>query len=245
MYVVFAVGRDVEPMVPLVASRLKDDPQSRFLVFYGTEGVPHGTAVEELLALKDLHLDRLSLCMIMNREPEEAPLLSGRLDAGKVRAFGTRLFDPRAVREYFVSGPASLISDVGAALQGLGVEAGRIRAERFAAQSVPAGGERSGDSQRGIEGVTQVAVIMDGRRTVFAMRTGEERILDAAARAGVDLPFSCKAGVCSTCRTKLVRGKVVLAENYALEDWELERGFILACQAHAQTPDIELNYDER
>ena len=86
---------------------------------------------------------------------------------------------------------------------------------------------------------------MDGRRRSFTMRTGTETILDAAARAGIELPFSCKAGVCSTCRTKLVRGKVDLAQNYALEDWELEQGFILACQAHAKTPEIELTYDEK
>ena len=86
---------------------------------------------------------------------------------------------------------------------------------------------------------------MDGRRRTFTMLTGTESILDAAARANVELPFSCKAGVCSTCRTKLVRGEVDLAQNYALEDWELEQGFILACQAHAKTPEIELTYDEK
>jgi ring-1,2-phenylacetyl-CoA epoxidase subunit PaaE len=92
--------------------------------------------------------------------------------------------------------------------------------------------------------ITQVEVVMDGRRRIFTMRMKEDTILDAAERAGIDLPFSCKAGVCSTCRTKLVRGKVELDQNYALEDWELEQGFILACQAHAQTPELELNYDE-
>jgi ring-1,2-phenylacetyl-CoA epoxidase subunit PaaE len=89
-----------------------------------------------------------------------------------------------------------------------------------------------------------VAVVMDGRRKSFTMHTGAESILDAAARAGVDLPFSCRAGVCSTCRTKLVRGEVELAQNYALEDWELAQGFILACQAHAKTAELEITYDE-
>jgi ring-1,2-phenylacetyl-CoA epoxidase subunit PaaE len=86
---------------------------------------------------------------------------------------------------------------------------------------------------------------MDGRRRSFTMRTGEETILDAAARAGFDLPYSCRAGVCSTCRTRLARGEVEMAQNYALEDWELEQGFILACQSHAKTPEIELDYDAR
>jgi ring-1,2-phenylacetyl-CoA epoxidase subunit PaaE len=92
---------------------------------------------------------------------------------------------------------------------------------------------------------TRVELAMDGRRRAFTMQTGTESILDAAARAGIELPFSCKAGVCATCRTKLVRGEVDLAQNYALEDWELEQGFILACQAHAKTPEIELTYDEK
>ena len=87
--------------------------------------------------------------------------------------------------------------------------------------------------------------IRDYPRQLFTMRTGEESILDAAARAGLDLPFSCRAGVCSTCRTKLLRGEVELAQNYALEDWELAQGFILACQAHAKTSDLEISYDEK
>jgi len=95
-----------------------------------------------------------------------------------------------------------------------------------------------------VANLTEVVVLMDGRRRTFTMRLNEDTILDAAAQAGIDLPFSCKAGVCSTCRTKLVRGEVELAQNYALEDWELEQGFILACQAHAQTPELEITYDE-
>ena len=87
-------------------------------------------------------------------------------------------------------------------------------------------------------------LVLTGAGRGFPMRTNDESILDAAARAGVELPFSCKAGVCSTCRTKLVRGEVDMAENYALEDWELQQGFILACQSRAKTPEIELTYDE-
>src|SRR5690606_13955962 len=141
-------------------------------------------------------------------------------------------------------GPGTMIDDVSGALRALGVDAARIHSEHF---SVAAGGSaepRASESRKpSREGVTQVTVLMDGRRRTFEMQTGGETILDAAARAGVDLPYSCKAGVCSTCRTKLVTGKVDLAENYALEDWELEQGSILACQARARTPEIELDYD--
>jgi ring-1,2-phenylacetyl-CoA epoxidase subunit PaaE len=91
----------------------------------------------------------------------------------------------------------------------------------------------------------EVTVLMDGRRRTFTMRMNDEVVLDAAMRAGLELPFSCRAGVCSTCRTKLVRGEVEMAQNYALEEWEVEQGYVLACQAHVKTPVLELDYDEK
>jgi ring-1,2-phenylacetyl-CoA epoxidase subunit PaaE len=90
-----------------------------------------------------------------------------------------------------------------------------------------------------------VIVLMDGRRRTFNMRMNDEIVLDAALRAGLELPFSCRAGVCSTCRTKLVRGEVEMEQNYALEDWEVEQGYVLACQARVKTPVLELDYDEK
>jgi ring-1,2-phenylacetyl-CoA epoxidase subunit PaaE len=92
---------------------------------------------------------------------------------------------------------------------------------------------------------SQVTVLMDGRRRTFTMRMNDEVVLDAAMRAGLELPFSCRAGVCSTCRTKVVRGEVEMAQNYALEDWEVEQGYILACQSCVKTPVLELDYDEK
>jgi ring-1,2-phenylacetyl-CoA epoxidase subunit PaaE len=91
----------------------------------------------------------------------------------------------------------------------------------------------------------EVTVLMDGRRRSFGMKMHDETVLDAAARAGVELPFSCRAGVCSTCRTKVVRGAVDMIQNYALEEWELEQGYVLACQSRVTTPALELDYDER
>jgi ring-1,2-phenylacetyl-CoA epoxidase subunit PaaE len=86
---------------------------------------------------------------------------------------------------------------------------------------------------------------MDGRRRTFTMAMNADTVLDAATRAGIDLPFSCRAGVCSTCRTKVVSGEVEMAQNYALEDWELEQGYVLACQSRVKTPNLELDYDEK
>ena len=263
--VAFAAEGGIVPALPLVRRLLAREPSDQVLMFYGNYGAHPAEAIEEFLALKDLHLDRLSLSFVMEREPDEAELLSGRLDEPKVRSIATKMFDAAGVKEYFVCGSGELAAAVTGALSKLGVPAERVHIEGNTGPSAGSNGigvphvpakrvpgvaqagaalETRAGTEPGADQETRVAVVMDGRRRSFAMRTGTESILDAAARAGVELPFSCKAGVCSTCRTKLVRGKVELAENHALEDWELEAGFILACQAHAKTPEIEITYDE-
>jgi ring-1,2-phenylacetyl-CoA epoxidase subunit PaaE len=148
-----------------------------------------------------------------------------------------------------------LIEQVGASLRELGVEPVRIHAEHFsvataaegtarpAASAEPAAGPGAPAAAAGTH--AEVTVVMDGRRRAFSMQMNGETVLDAAARAGIELPFSCRAGVCSTCRTKVVRGEVEMAQNYALEDWELEQGYVLACQSRVKSGTLELDYDEK
>lgn len=241
-YVALAAGSDLGALAPLVAARLAAEPRCSFLVFYGHYGEVSDAALEELLALKDQHLGRLALHFIMQREAEEGELLSGKLDADKLRAVAAELFAPLGVDGYFLVGAGSTVAPLRTQLLELGVAPAKIHSDAGAADAPRATPES--ETPPAATGETQVEVVMDGRRRAFSMHTGTESILDAAARAGLDLPFSCRAGVCSTCRTKLVRGEVELAQNYALEDWELAQGFILACQAHAKTAELEITYDE-
>jgi len=227
---------------------------TRVILFYGNSGTARTMCLEELLALKDRFLGRLSLHFVMSREPQEVELYNGRLDAERVRQLARNLFRPQEVAEYFLCGPGDMIEQVGRALRELGVEPARLHAEHFtvataaapqgpaAAAEVPAAAPATAPAA-GDE--AEVTVIMDGRRRTFEMRMNAETVLDAAARAGIELPFSCRAGVCSTCRTKVVRGAVEMAQNYALEEWELEQGYVLACQSHVKTPLLELDYDEK
>jgi ring-1,2-phenylacetyl-CoA epoxidase subunit PaaE len=243
-YAAFSAGADIKALLALLTMRLKDEPGCRFVVFYGNYGERSDAELEELLALKDRYVSRLALHFIMEREPEESELLTGKLDAGKLRALAMQLFDPRSVCEYLLSGPPALVAELRAELLSMAVEPARIHADERSA-AVPAVTQATGATDAQLAaGISEVTVIRDGRRQTFPMRTGEESILDAAARAGLDLPFSCRAGVCSTCRTKLLSGEVELVQNYALEDWELAQGFILACQAHAKTAALEISYDE-
>ena len=239
--VAFATEGGITAALSLVSGFLAHAPDDRVWLFYGHHAGDHPDAVEQLLSLKDRYLDRLSFGIVMEREPDEAELLSGKLDGAKIEAIASRLLEPKDVHGYFVCGPESLTADVRSALGGLGVDPARIHVE----QTAQSGAARSTTPAAANQRETQVSFVMDGRRRSFTMRTGDESILDAAGRAGIELPFSCRAGVCSTCRTKLVRGEVEMAENYALEDWELQQGFVLACQSRAKTAQIELTYDEK
>ncbi len=238
-HVAFAAKGGISPALALVNRVMAESPNDRMWIFYGHRAGDDD--LEELLALKDRYLDRLSLGIVTEREADEAELLSGTLDRAKIHALTSRLFDASRIDDYFVFGPDCLAADVRAALSERGVDGSRIHVEQAG---------RSDEARPTTDAVpgqpeTEVSFVMDGRRRAFPLHTGVESILDGAARAGIELPFSCKAGVCSTCRTKLVRGEVEMAQNYALEDWELEQGFILACQSRAKTPEIELTYDEK
>ena len=248
-YAAFAAGCGITPVLSVIRTLLPGG--ARVLLFYGNSGTSRTMCLEELLGLKDRYLGRLALHFVMSREPQEVELYNGRLDAARVREFAAALFEPTQVREFFLCGPGDMIETVSATLRALGVEAARIHAEHFtlastAGESVSTQTEpRAAPTAIHSAGVAEVSILMDGRRRSFTMRLGDETILEGAARAGIELPFSCRAGVCSTCRTKVVRGEVSMMQNYALEDWELEQGYVLACQSHIKSAPLELDYDEK
>jgi ring-1,2-phenylacetyl-CoA epoxidase subunit PaaE len=262
-YVAFAAGCGITPVLSVMRALLAH-ARCRVILFYGNTGTARTMCLEDLLALKDCHLPRLSLHFVMSREPQEVELYNGRIDAARVRQFAAALFRPQQVAEYFLCGPGDMIDQVSATLRELGVEAGRVHAEHFtvattgAAPAAPAAARGAQPGAGAAAAMSahpaaaqpaadqaEVTVLMDGRRRSFGMKMHDETVLDAAARAGVELPFSCRAGVCSTCRTKVVRGAVDMIQNYALEEWELEQGYVLACQSRVTTPALELDYDER
>ncbi len=254
-YVAFASGCGITPVLSVLRSLLARGA-ARFILFYGNTSTARAMCLEELLALKDRYLERLSLHFIMSREPQEVELYNGRLDGARLRDFAAALFRAQEVREYFLCGPGDMIEQLSGALLALGVEGSRIHSEHFttattgdalhqaSAKPLPVA-PAPGPGETAAADTAEVSVLMDGRRRTFSMKRDDETVLEAAARAGIELPFSCRAGVCSTCRTKVVRGEVVMAQNYALEDWELEQGYVLACQSRVRTATLELDYDEK
>ncbi len=243
--VAFAAGSGITPVLSIARAVLAAG--GAMMIFYGNRTASRAMGLEALQALKDRYPARLSLHFIMSGEPQEVSLYNGRLDGSKVRELARAFFDPAGVSEYFVCGPGDMDDQVCAALGQFGVPAERIRVEHFsvAAESAAAARSAAPVEAKPAAGMAEVTVILDGRRRCFAMPIDADTVLDAAERAGLELPFSCRSGVCSTCRTKVVRGQVRMEQNYALEEWELEQGYVLACQSKCLSGELELDYDEK
>jgi ring-1,2-phenylacetyl-CoA epoxidase subunit PaaE len=262
-YVAFAAGSGITPVLSLATDILAREPHSRFTLIYGNRCTARAMFLEDTLALKNRHLGRFSVYFVMSREPQHTHLLNGRIDAAKVEALAREISDIGAADEYFVCGPGSMVGEVHGALRGLN-EAAPVRIERFttapdaartldAASGATAPGAMRGPDPKSApagrdapkEVLATISVTMDGRRRTFAMAPDDGSVLEAAERAGLELPFSCRSGICATCRTKIVAGAAVMAHNIALEPWETKAGFVLCCQARPTTPSLELSYDEK
>jgi ring-1,2-phenylacetyl-CoA epoxidase subunit PaaE len=247
-YCAFAGGSGITPILGIIRNGLRHEPASRFLLFYGNRTTGSIMFAEELLALKDRYPQRLALYFLMSREPQDVELFNGRLDAAKVSELARELFDARGMDAYFLCGPDTMIESVKEGLLELGVEQTRIHSEHFASDAKREVGPKTDlqpQTKAKEEAQTQVTVVMDGRRRTFDMASDGTTVLEAAEQAGLELPYSCRAGVCSTCRTRVVRGAVTMMTNYALEPWEVEAGYVLCCQALPAATELEITYDER
>ena len=246
-FAAFASGSGITPVLSIAATALARDSGSRFQLWYGNTGRARTMFLDEVLALKDRYLTRFAVAFVMSREPQDADWFNGRIDAAKLAEFARHDLAVAEVDEFFVCGPGTMGEDLPRALAELGAR-GRMHVEHFtpvaAAEPAVAPATRGPRVAAAAAAGAEVTVVMDGRRRRFSMARGQDVILDAAQSAGLDLPFSCRAGVCSTCRAKLVSGTAEMEHNVALEDWEVDAGYILCCQARPTSPAVEITYDE-
>jgi ring-1,2-phenylacetyl-CoA epoxidase subunit PaaE len=249
-YAAFAAGSGITPVLSIAASALARNPANRFQLWYGNTSGARTMFLDEVLALKDRYLARFSVAFVVSREPQDSALFNGRIDAAKLREFARHALALPAVDEFFICGPGTMAEDLQQALAGLGAK-GRVHVEHFtplapapATTPVTSMPQVQARPAAAAAGQAEITVVMDGRRRRFSMPLAGEVILDAAQTAGLDLPFSCRAGVCSTCRAKLVSGSAEMEHNVALEDWEVEAGYILCCQARPTSTALEISYDE-
>jgi ring-1,2-phenylacetyl-CoA epoxidase subunit PaaE len=242
-YLVFAAGSGITPILSIIKTTLLAEPKSRFTLFYGNRASSSVLFREELSELKDIFMERLKIAYVMSREQQDIELFNGRITGEKCAAFLQHWVHLDDIDIAFICGPEDMIHGVSKALQDAGMPKERIRIELFAA-SAPTAPRKERSVAATAAALTEVTVIMDGAHASFTMDRDKESILDAGLRAGIDMRYSCKGGVCSTCRCKLVEGKVEMDVNYALEDYEIARGFVLSCQSFPVTGKVIVDFDQ-
>ena len=246
--VAIAAGAGITPILAMVKQALLHEPATSFTLVYGNRTPDSILFREELEDLKDRYLGRFTLLHVLSRNDESsAPLFEGRISGDKIKALSDKLFRPENVAHVFLCGPGSMIKETRNALFALGFARDKVHHEFFAPGggafrkvTVTAGAPAAVPAK--VEG-TEVVAILDGLRHEFTVPPGEH-VVDAALAAGVRVPYACKGGMCCTCRAKLVEGKAEMTSNYSLEPWEIERGFILTCQAVPKSDRLVLDYDQ-
>ena len=256
-YVGLAAGAGITPILSILTNILSSEQQARAALFYGNrdrQSVMFRTNLEEM---KDTYLDRFSVAHLLSRESQDVELLQGRLDGERVTCLiAAGLIKPQLVEGFFLCGPGDMIISSTAALSAAGVATARIHAEYFTPTNETSATQpitvRARERETEIESeeasldsaLSEVEIFLDGARRRFTtpLQTGD--LIDSAARVGMVLPFSCRGGMCCTCRAKLIEGEVQMLANYSLQEWEIAAGFVLTCQARALTRRIVLDFDD-
>jgi ring-1,2-phenylacetyl-CoA epoxidase subunit PaaE len=239
--VAIAAGSGITPVLSLIGTTLESEAGATWTLLYGNRTANSIMFLEELEGLKDRYPDRFQLFHVLSREGSDLPFLSGRIDPEKIETID-RLLGGRPVAGWYLCGPHDLVMTARATLGRLGVDEERIHDELFFAgpldqASLPP------EPPPG-EGSVDLTVILDGRAVQTRM-SPETSILDAALRVRSELPFSCKGGMCATCKGRIEEGEVRMDKNYALVDAEMEAGYVLTCQSHPVTERVVVRYDHR
>ncbi|HWV44356.1 1,2-phenylacetyl-CoA epoxidase subunit PaaE [Pseudorhodoplanes sp.] len=242
-YLAIAAGSGITPVLSLLRSILTREPDSRFMLIYGNRTTKDIIFKEALEDLKDRFLGRLIVHHVLSREQQEIELFNGRIDAEKIETLLKSYAPANKIDHAFLCGPGAMIEDAKATLIRLGAPAGNIHIEYFSTDGIPVAPRPVSARPAGEAPVAHARVTLHGTAYDIPMLEGET-IIDAGERAGIELPYSCRGGMCCTCRAKLVSGEVDMALNYSLEPWEMEAGYVLTCQARPLTREIVIDYDE-
>lgn len=240
-YAAIAAGSGITPVLSLVATTLEAEPKARWTVVFGNRTAGTAMFLDELCGLKDRFPDRLHLIHVLSRETTEIPLFSGRIDQEKLSALFGSIIDPATVDSWFLCGPFGMVEAAREALEKQGVEPPRIRDELFFA-GPPL--DLPPEPDPGDAGAVALAFTLEGRSSTTRM-SPDSSILDAALRVRRELPYSCKGGMCASCKALLVEGRIEMNRNYALIQADLDEGYILTCQAHPLTDSVVVDFDRR
>ncbi len=238
-HVLIAAGSGITPVLSIAASALAAHQDSTVTLIYGNRRANTVMFADEVADLKDAHPARMRVIHVFSREWQDAELFNGRLDVAKLGSLLPLTVDVAAVDQWWLCGPYGMITDAGQVLRGLGVPADRIHRELFYVGDEPPT-QHSHDDPDGPG--AEVTVVLDGRASTATLASGTP-ILDGLQRLRPDLPFACKGGVCGTCRAQVTEGEVNMRRNYALEQHEVDAGYVLTCQSLCVSDRVSVDYD--
>ena len=249
-YLAVAAGSGITPVFSIIKTILESEPQSRVWLVYGNRDASSILLLEALEDLKNRFHARFSLIHILSREAQDLELFSGRIDRARMDALLDQLIPARQLDHCFLCGPLPLVEYVRASLLAHGLEPPQIHFELFSSPRVGILGAEVAAPERQLsadeaEQLSEVVLILDGKRSSLTLKRGAEPVLGAALKVRGDMPFACRSGVCCTCRAKVLEGELEMDACYGLEPDEIKAGFVLTCQAHPVSEKVVLDYDAR
>lgn len=242
-YLAFAAGSGITPVLSLIKAGLAAEQQSKFTLLYGNRSSSSIMFLEELAALKDRYLGRLQTYHFLTAEFDDVELFNGRLDEARIADVLSSLVDPKSIDVSFICGPTAMMDAAERAMLDAGLAPDHVLTERFSTGDETEAERLADRDQRQKAQGLKVEVRMDGRRRAIEFDAEKGSILESARAAGLGAPFACKAGVCATCRAKLVSGEVTMKKNYGLSLEEVAQGYILTCQAIPSGEGVVVDYD--
>ena len=245
-YLCIAAGSGITPILSIARATLKRHPGNRVTLLYGNKTTASMMFRGDLMFLKNRHMDRMHFIPVFSEELQDNDLFNGRINNAKGAAFIKRLLPLAGFDDFFLCGPESMVSEVARGLRGEGVAKVRIHAELFSASAEDAARRVRKQAERASRYGSrscEVAVRFQGRRHRFDLECDGENLLDRARALGIELPFSCKDGVCATCKARLLHGRVDMDVNHALTEEEVAAGYILSCQSHPLPGAVSLDFD--
>lgn len=244
-YLGFAGGSGITPVLSIIKTVLTAEPKSRFTLVYANRQISSIMFREELEDLKNKYLGRLSVLHVLESEAQEIDLLTGRIDGEKCKALFENWIDVGSVDAAFICGPEPMMLAIAASLKEHDLADSQIKFELFASGQQGQAKARAVSAHSADTSIAcEATVTLDGATRAFKMPKQGKSLLDAAIENRLDPPYACKAGVCSTCRAKILEGEAEMATNHALEDYEVRQGYVLTCQCFPLTDKIVVSYDQ-
>ena len=243
-YLGFAGGSGITPVLSIIKTVLAREPQSRFTLVYANRAVNTIMFREELEDIKNSYMGRVTVIHILETDSQDIDLFTGRVDAEKCALLFKNWINIGAVDTAFICGPEPMMLTIAESLRAHGLTDDQIKFELFASGQ-PGRAKRKAISAQAAQAAhaTEVNVTLDGATRAIQMRK-DMTVLEAALENSLDAPYACKAGVCSTCRAKVIEGEVEMAANHALEDYEVARGYVLTCQSFPVSDRVVVDYDQ-